>query len=77
MISIFLNFIDSLIISKIVSFSNKRLKKGDEPTNATEIKGLIGLLLMLGVTKKNDVNVDKIWSPSSIHNLYYATAILF
>ena len=44
----------------IVEYTNLRLYLGEE-TSVIEIRGLIGLLLLFGVTKKNDVDVNEIW----------------
>ena len=57
-------FIDDFIINKIVQCTDKKLKEREkvlrdngknitiDRTNAIEIRGLIGVLLLLGVTKK-------------------------
>ena len=45
-------FIDELIVSMIVQYTNKRLDEETKKVDETEIKGFIGLLLLFGVTKK-------------------------
>ena len=38
--------------------------------------GFIGLLLLLGVTKKNDVEISEIYNPASPHHLDWATSCM-
>ena len=57
-----------------MNFTNKRL--GEEPTNSVELRAFFGLLLLLGVTGKNDVDVAEIWSFDSVHHLTWATVAM-
>ena len=66
-------FFDDDVINLIVTYTNKRLKE-DEKTNAIEIRAFIGLMLLFGVTKKNDVDIGEIWCSDSVHHLNYASA---
>ena len=43
---------------------------------AIEIRAYIGLLLLLSLLKKGDVDVSKIWSTETIHSCYYATTTI-
>lgn len=75
------------MIDKIVHYTNIKInfhshaKKFDEsesskPVNSIEVKGFIGLLLLLGVTKKNDIDCNEIWSFESLHHSNYATSCM-
>ncbi len=42
----------------------------------SELKAFIGIMLMLGVTRKNNIDVGEIWSFESVHHLDYANACM-
>ena len=42
----------------IVHETNKRMIGQVKPVNITEVRGFIGLLLLFGVTKKNDICIN-------------------
>jgi hypothetical protein len=69
-------FIDDYIVDKIVYCTNKRLKKEDKPINLNEIRAFFGLLLLFGVTKKNNIDVGEIWAVESIHHSDWASACM-
>ena len=90
-LSDFFNFlINDQMIEIIVSSTNKKLAIYSkdknylhtlnlEPVNSIEIRAFIGLLLLFGVLKKNDVEIQEIWSEESyenIHSCYFATAAM-
>lgn len=46
----------------------------EDKLTSCELRSFIGVLLLLGVTKKNDVEISEIWSYDSPHHLWLATA---
>ena len=52
----------------------------DDSRNFSIISGLkpgfIGLLLLFGFTKKNDIEIQEIWSPDSLHHSGFATSAM-
>ena len=52
----------------------KRLIKN--PITNDEIYAFIGLLILLGITKKSDVNIETLWCESSIHYAPFAAATM-
>lgn len=69
-------FMSEEIISEIVKCTNQRLISTQELLTNNELRGFFGLLLLFGVTKKNDVDVHEIWNPISVHHLDWATACM-
>lgn len=70
-------FIDSSIISKIVLYTNKRIIKKEDFISETELKSLIGFLLLFGVTGKNDVKVNLKWSCESFRYSDWESATMY
>jgi hypothetical protein len=66
---------NSQIIEKIITYTNKKLKK-EVPISELEFKAFIGLTLLFSITKKNDVEVDEMWNFESVHHMDYATACM-
>lgn len=73
------------MIDKIVKYTNEKINSQSfeenndpifKPVNSIEIRGFIGLLLLFGVTKKNDIEVNEIWASDSLHHLGYATSAM-
>ena len=68
------------MIDEIVLFTNKRIESKNKTSNmfvdAYEVRGFIGLLLLFGVTKKNDVEVNEIWSVESLHHSSFASSAM-
>jgi len=60
-------FIDSTMRSYILECTNKRLPCDCETITDEEFLGFIGILYMLGVTKRRFVSVNEIWNPNSLH----------
>lgn len=69
----FKHLFDEAAVRKIAEYTNKRLDKDMDDelrehentlTDVTidEIYGYIGIIIMLGVTKKKDIEIDQIWS---------------
>ncbi len=56
--------------------TNHRLPDDVPEVTDNEITGYIGILIILGLTKKRNIDVDQIWSPSSIHYFEYVTLIM-
>ena len=52
----------------------ERLLKHDLTSN--ELYAFIGVLILLGITKKSKVPIEEIWSESSIHYSSFAAAAL-
>jgi hypothetical protein len=69
-------FIDDFIIDKIVACTNKRLIEEQKPVNSVEIKGFIGLMLLLGATKKHDVEISDVYKFGSVHHTDWATVCM-
>lgn len=67
-IDFFNYFFDNDSINLVVNYTNKRLDEEERTTN-NELKAFIGLLLMFGVTNKNEIDTAEIWSPDSVHHL--------
>ncbi len=65
--------IDDDMLNMILDNTNKRYPES-EPITITELKCVIGLLLLFGVLKKNGIDTNEIWSPKSVHHCDYATA---
>ena len=75
----FFNFLfNESIINKLTDYTNKRLLalRNEKITliSPVEIRGFIGLLLLLGLLKKNDVDVSSIWDKESLHYVHWAAA---
>ena len=67
------------LLSKIVEYTNIRLKLKDKNSSSitiNELKAFIGLLILFGQKKINNISVHSIWSPKSIHWVSWATAAL-
>lgn len=69
-------FIDDLIVTMIVQSTNKRLDSQTEPVDEVEIRGFIGLLLLLGVTKKHDIEANENFNYRSVHHMDGATVCM-
>jgi len=59
-------FICDRIVEKIVYSTNKRLSP---ITTKVEVRAFIGILLLLGVTKKQDIEINEIYRLNSVHYL--------
>ena len=62
-------------------YKNEKYKKQKERefkslVTSTEIYAFIGVLILLGITKKSNVSVHELWSADSIHFAEFATAAL-
>jgi len=69
-------FIDDYIINAIVDCTNKRLVSDQKPVTGVEIRGFIGLLLFLGVTKKHDIEISEVYKVGSVHYSDWATVCM-
>ena len=78
----FKNFFDETLVRNIASYTNERLEKDvndsqrqhdciDHEVTIDEIYGYMGILLMLGILKKKDVEIDEIWceKDDAIHRI--------
>ena len=75
----FKTFIDESMVNLIVEYTNLKLFLNnieEDPVDSIEIYGFIGLLLLFGVTKKNDVSIGEIWNSKSIDFMNYAAATI-
>jgi hypothetical protein len=74
----FLYFINTEILTLILEHTNNRLTERATKLTIDELKCWIGLLLLFGVTGKNDVEVNSIWSsgPGQIYHSDHATAAM-
>ena len=72
----FHHLIDSFIVDKIVEYTNKRLFDDEKPITHDEMIGFFGLMLLLGVTKKSDIEISEIYNPASPHHSDWATACM-
>lgn len=61
----FRHIIDMRIVQNIVNCTNKRLPQHTKEITEVELYGYIGLLLLTGLTKKNDVLIPEIWKKNS------------
>jgi hypothetical protein len=66
MVGFFSFFMDDNLLSTIVQYTNTVLEE-DEQTSIIEIRAFIGILILLGLVKKADVEIAEIWSYESIH----------
>lgn len=65
------------MLDVIVKYTNIRLvEKSQTPLTKIELRAFIGILLLLGVTKKADIDCAEIWSPNEIHHLDWAIAAM-
>jgi len=64
------------MLYKIAYYTNIHLPCGQPHSNETEIRALIGLLLLFGVTKKNHVDNNEIWQDKSVHHMDHATSTM-
>ena len=74
--SIFEYFFDDNMYRKIIRYTNQRLNPTEENITIEELKGFVGLLILFGVTNKNDVDADNIWCPTSPDHSAFATACM-
>ena len=63
----------SSMIRYICECTNKRLPDDKPEITEDQLLSYIGVLLILGVTKKRNVDISEIWSPNSTHYLDYVT----
>lgn len=72
----FFNYlIDDNIINKIIEYTNKRMND-NEKISYKEFKAFIGLLLIFGVTGKNNIDINDIWMIGSPHHFDWASAAM-
>lgn len=64
------------MIQHIRDCTNKRLEDDIPEVTENEIWGFISILLILGVTKKRNVMIQEIWSPTSLHYQEFVTLIM-
>lgn len=69
-------FFDDQLLRKIVGYTNQRIEVEEENITINELRGFIGLLIIFGVTKKNDVEINDIWSYDSINHMDIASACM-
>lgn len=63
------------------SYQNAKYKNQKErliknPINSTEIYAFIGVLILLGITRKTHVSIEELWSENSIHYASFAVVAL-
>jgi hypothetical protein len=71
-------FTDDMLLD-VVNFTNDKIDKeyiGVEHVCLLEVKSFIGLLLLFGVTKKRNVDINEIWCETSVHHSAYASAAM-
>ncbi len=78
MLDFFLFFINASILNLIVDKTNQRIKQNARKLTIDELKCWIGLLLLFGLTGRNDVEADCIWSsgPDQVFHSKHATAAM-
>lgn len=69
MVDFFNYYFTNEIIDLIVDCTNQ---DPDEYTTRKEIRAFIGLLLIFGVTKKHDIEINMIWKEDSLHYCKWA-----
>lgn len=75
-VDFFSTLISPSMIRHICTCTNKRLPDDVLEVTDNEIESYIGILILLGVTKKRNVDIDQIWSPSSMHYLEYVSLVM-
>lgn len=70
------HLIDAQIVDKLVAYTNKKLKPNEKPLTSIELRAVFGLLMLLGHVKKNDVDIETIWDPKSVHHIHWAAAAM-
>jgi hypothetical protein len=87
-ISDFFNFFfDTPMLNIIIRATNERIniykikhpcvyKTVVEQLSIAELRSYFGLLLLFGVLNKRDVEISEIWSETSLHHCYLATATM-
>ena len=59
-----------------ITFENRRKNKNNACVTYDELRGFIGLLILLGLTQKNTVEVAEIWAEESANHFFMATATM-
>ena len=75
-LELFNYFINQQIIEKIIYSTNKRLNVDSAKLDCTELKAFCGLLLLFGLTKKHDVDINEIYCPQSVNHLEWASVCM-
>ena len=74
-VELFEYFMCQEIIDKIVISTNKRMNNS-KMLSSIELKAFCGLLLLFGVTKKNDIEVNEIYCKKSVNYLEWAAVCM-
>ena len=61
------------MVTHICECSNKRLPDDVPEITNDELLSYMGILIILGVTKKRNVDISEIWCPDSMHYFEYVT----
>lgn len=70
-------FLTEDILNIILKHTNERFEKeGKEKTNPTEFMAFLGLIIAMGVTKQNKVNIKNLWEPESLYHMPIFTATM-
>ena len=69
-------FFDDHLYDHILRCTNKRIVLPNKPITKDELKGFVGLLILFGLTNKNNIDADSIWCPTSPDYIAWATACM-
>lgn len=77
-VELFNYFIDEQLVDKLVNSTNKCLAQDAFTPKITpvELRAFCGLLLMFGVTKKDEVELNEIWSIDSVNHMNWASVCM-
>lgn len=76
MMEFFNYFINKDMMDDICKHTNERIAITEKHILIHELNGFFGLLLLFGVTKKNDIDLSEIWDHTSINHMDWATACM-
>jgi hypothetical protein len=74
--------IPNQMVDKIILYTNKKIALVDNigfeniPITPEELYAYIGVLILLGITKKSDVSVESLWCSESLHYAPIAVATM-
>ena len=71
-------YFNSDMINLVVVHTNTKLRENNitQYVDHIEIQAFFGLLVILGCTRKKDIDVETIWKEDSLHNLSWASAAM-
>lgn len=72
----FYYIIDDTMMRFILNCTNKRIPDEAKEIRIEELEGYIAISILLGLTKKRNVDISEIWNPSSCHYMDFCTLVM-